>query len=193
MANNILADGVKYAPHIKAFNDLADDRFTNLDRVPLLVYMIDTVPPEILPYLAEQFGVVGIKGLKYADTDQKKRDLIKNAIKLYRYKGTPWAIKEALKSIGISDCTIIEGGILVLHDGTYAHDGSIMHQASGWAVFRVIVDFDMFFTTNFGTLDEARKLILEYKNARSHLIDLSLGVKDSDTVSVSENFVMRVI
>lgn len=192
---NILADGVKNVPHIKAFNDLVEDCNANIDRTPLLIYLIDTTPADALPYLAEQFDVLGIKGMKYADTEAKQRALIKNAIALHRYKGTNWAIKEALKSIGVVQCTIIEGlagGIQVLYDGTYDYDGSITYGFQSWAVFRVLIDIYSFPYATTAVLAEMRQLIEEYKPARSTLIDVSFGVNNTDTLTATEEFGLTI-
>lgn len=184
---NILADGVRYVEHIKAFNDLAEDRLGSIDLTPLLIYMIDTVPASALPYLAEQFDVLGIKGWKYVSTEAEQRALIKKAIELHKYKGTPWSIKEAIKSVGVNECTIIEGGITIIHDSSYYYDSSITYDYTGWAVFRVLIDFDSFANANIGPLTELRDLILEYKNERSHLIDISFKVTDEDNLPIDED------
>lgn len=185
---NILADGVKNVPHIKAFNDLIEDRNANIDTNPLLINLIDTVPDVALPYLAEQFDVLGIKGYKYADTVPKQRALIKNAIELHRYKGTPWAVKNALIAVGVLDCQIIEGGIPILYDGTYLYDGSITYGYYSWAVFRVLIDIYSFPFATTAVLVEMRQLIEEYKPERSTLLDVSFGVNNSDTLVETEEF-----
>jgi phage tail P2-like protein len=51
---------------------------------------------------------LGYKGWKLANTEDDKRSLIKKAIELHRYKGTVWAVKEAMKSIGFTDAVLIE-------------------------------------------------------------------------------------
>lgn len=188
---NILADGVKFAPHIKAFNDLVEQRFADIDRTPLLVYMIDTVPASALPYLAEQFDVLGIKGWKYADTEQKQRDLIKKAIELHRYKGTPWSIKEALKAIGVANCTILEGVLSFVYNGEYLHDGTLSYGWSQWATFRVLIDADAFPNASAAVLAEMRQLIIEYKNERSHLVDISFSLNDTDTLPLSDDYMLN--
>lgn len=51
----------------------------------------------LLDLLAWQFH---IEGWERIETVEEKRKAIKSAIQLHRYKGTPWAVKHALKSIG---------------------------------------------------------------------------------------------
>lgn len=79
---------------------LMEQRFDALDLNALLVYLIDLVTPSALPALAEQFHVTGLEGWVFTRTEQERRTLIKNAIELHKYKGTPWAIKQVLKTLG---------------------------------------------------------------------------------------------
>ncbi|MBI3584185.1 MAG: phage tail protein I [Nitrospinae bacterium] len=65
----------------------------------VLVYLIDNVPANILPFLAWQFHV---EGWKLAKTEAEKRGLIKGAIELHRYKGTPWAIKKVFEILNLN-------------------------------------------------------------------------------------------
>ncbi|MDI6865811.1 phage tail protein I [Thermodesulfovibrio yellowstonii] len=63
-----------------------------------LIYpRIDELSGEVLDYLAWQFH---IEGWELADTEKEKRSLIKNAIELHRYKGTRWAVENALIACG---------------------------------------------------------------------------------------------
>lgn len=79
-----------------------------IDLSPLLVYLVDTVDASVLPYLAEQFHILGWEGWSFANDDAARRKLIKSAIDLHRYKGTPWSIKHALTGIGLDHFSIVE-------------------------------------------------------------------------------------
>ena len=96
-----MADKRLIPPGIKdlnteALNDLSD-RLGTLDLTPLLIYIIDDVDSSALPYLAHQFH---IEGWELAQTEQEKRNLIKRAIELHRYKGTKWSVINALSAAG---------------------------------------------------------------------------------------------
>lgn len=106
---NILADSIAYLPDLAAFDLMFKDRLDNIGLENALVYLIDTVDASALPYLAKQFDVLGFKGLMLATTIQQTRDIIKQAIALHRYKGTPWAVRQALVSIGYGDAVLTEG------------------------------------------------------------------------------------
>jgi len=96
-----MADKRLIPPGIKdlnteTLNELID-RLGTLDLTPLLVYIIDHVDSSALPHLAWQFH---IEGWELARTEQEKRNLIKKAIELHRYKGTLLGIKTACQLAG---------------------------------------------------------------------------------------------
>ena len=51
------------------------------------------------------------------DSDSSKRSLIRIAIELHRYKGTPWSIREVCRRLGFGEIEIDEG----LKARTYNH------------------------------------------------------------------------
>lgn len=169
MTNNegvILADSIAHLKHAAAWDLLVKKRFTDLELDKLLVYLIETVDASLLPLLAEQFDVLGYKGLRLATNESEQRQIIKRAIELHRYKGTLWAVKEALRSVGYGDCQIIE------------------HVEGNPFKFRVIVDIGTH-PVNAVEIVDVVKMIFEYKNARSHLEDLSYTINfNEDTVTI---------
>jgi|GEM_PF-5575042 len=82
--------------NIEALNELID-RLGNLDLTSLLIYIIDHVHESALPHLAWQFH---IEGWELAKTVEDKRNLIKRAIELHKYKGTLYGIKIACALAG---------------------------------------------------------------------------------------------
>lgn len=171
---NILASGVSNIEHIAAFDAMVEQRFANLDIEAVLIYLIDTVNASALPSLAAQFDVLGYKGYGLAQTEQQKRDVIKRAIELHRYKGTPWSIKEALKAIGYYNASIDERLVNpIYYDGIYNHNGSQFYGPGHWADFRVKIDLGNDQGVTAQSASDAVKLILEYKNVRSRLRDVS--------------------
>ena len=71
-------------------------RLSDIDISPVLVYLIDNVDPSALPHLAWQFNMLDDPLWLTAAGNDAKRNVIKNAIKIWRYRGTPWAIETAL-------------------------------------------------------------------------------------------------
>lgn len=84
------------------------ERLGQIDLSPLLVYRVDSVPSSALYALAWQFGVLGLAGWGLADTDRKRRELLRRAILMHRRKGTVWAIKQALAAVGYPEAVIDE-------------------------------------------------------------------------------------
>lgn len=82
-------------------------RLSTFDLTPLVVYDIDNAPVSLLPYLAEQFDVLGDAGWDLAKTDDERRALVKEAIWLHKIKGTPYAVRRALDILGVV-ATIVE-------------------------------------------------------------------------------------
>lgn len=80
----------------RALNDLLD-RAGALDLTKLLVYWLDIVDASALPVLAKQFHVMGLEGWEFAHTEAEQRALLKQAVELHRYKGTPWAVRQGIK------------------------------------------------------------------------------------------------
>lgn len=143
-------------------------RLNAIDLQPLLVYLVDTVNASALQALAEQFSLVG-DGWELAESDEARRGLIRGAIELHRYKGTPWAIREVIRRLGLGEVTIIEGLADRVRDGTIRRDGIYVHgDAHAWAKYRVILQQPI-------TNDQAaqlRTLLAAYAPARCHLASL---------------------
>ena len=78
-------------------------RLVELDLAPTLVYDFEHVTESALPHLGEQFHVMGAEGWRLATTPEQRRALLARAVALHRHKGTPWSIREALKSVGFKD------------------------------------------------------------------------------------------
>lgn len=165
--NVILADSIAHMPHLAAFDLLIKKRFSDLELDKLLIYLIDTVDAEALPWLAGQFDVLGFKGYELAHTDAERRDVIKRAIELHRYKGTIWAIKEALKSIGYPEAVFTE------------------HVSGHWARFKVVVNIGNN-PVDEKTIADLVKMITEYKNTRSWLDELGLSMSLDDSVELAD-------
>jgi phage tail P2-like protein len=167
----ILANSIAGVPHFAAFDLIAKKRLEALQLDALLVYLIDTVSEEALSFLADQFDVLGYKGLRLATTTEQKREVIKRAIELHRFKGTVWAVKEALKTIGYPDAVLTE------HVGT---------GAGAWATFRIEIDAGNN-PVSAAAVDELVRMIDEYKNVRSHLLDISYKISfDPDSITLTD-------
>jgi phage tail P2-like protein len=192
MDNNVLASAIKGVPHLDAFDELAKARMDALDLEKILVYIVDTVDASALPFLAAQFDVLGYKGWFLTTNDDERRALIKRAIELHRYKGTPWSVKEAIRSIGFLDVTIIEG-VGFEYDGSRVHDGSFVHGGGNWANFRVIIDLGESKGSNAQLTTDLIALIDEYKSARATLVDVSFITSLEEFIFIKDKDELRVL
>ena len=134
------------------------ERLAGLDLSRILVYLVDLAEPSALPYLGEQFHIMGWEGWDFTAGDEARRALIKSAIELHRYKGTPWAIKQALLKIGIEHLTLIEHPPGA-HWAEFDVDISVVDHALSEAIYPQIT-----------------QMIDAYKPARSHLRRLIVSV-----------------
>ena len=140
------------------------ERLTGLDMTRLLIYLVDLVEDDALPYLGEQFHIMGGEGWDFAADDAARRALIKSAIELHRYKGTRWAIQQVLETLALS------GQI----SEWFQYGGQPYH-------FKINVDLSTH-GMDEATFDALVALITEYKNVRSHLEQLSISLVNRSPV-----------
>lgn len=179
------------SPHLTAIAESARSVLKNTDLGPLLVYLIETTSSDALPYLADQFGVLGYGGFIIAETEEQQRALLKKALELQRYKGTVWAIKESLQALGYGSPDILEGigGYVPTYDGTQQFDGSITFadaSAYDWATFSVVLDLGESRGVTALSTETAIKIIEEYKNARSRLIGVTFKATLLDSIAIND-------
>ena len=101
-------------------------RLDNIDLSVLMVYLVDIVDSSALPSLGEQFSLFG-DGWELAESDDVRRMLIKSAIELHRYKGTPWSIREIIRRFGFGEVDLIEGTGQIGYDGKHTYNGLFVH------------------------------------------------------------------
>jgi phage tail P2-like protein len=160
---HVIASSISDNELARAFSELVAERWDNFDVSPFMAYLVDTCAANALPYLAEQFDIDGLQGLAMAGTEKQQRDLIKRSIALHKFIGTPWAIREACRTIGFP--------VIILEEGVTAIPGGPV-SSEDWARFRVLIEADM---SRHITAELSRKLRLFieiYKNERSHLVEL---------------------
>ncbi|EIB1040855.1 phage tail protein I [Salmonella enterica] len=146
--------------------NIAAERFAQIDLTALLVYLVDIVDASALPSLAEQFHVQGLEGWLLAANEQEKRELIKQAIELHKYKGTPWAVRRVLEILSLPG-TISEwfeyGGKAYF----FKVEIKLINQGMDENLFNNLVD-----------------LIHEYKNVRSKLEALIVWIINQSAIPV---------
>ncbi len=168
-------------------------RLAALDLTTLLVYRIDSVVGDALPFLAWQFDILsplwqliapvalGVDALTNIDllidvgnliesgglvtelalTEAAQRELLKNAIALHRFRGTPWSVKQALASLGWPTVSLLEGQT--------SWGGVAYPSNQGWAVFRVMIDLAAGQGVSIGAASTAVAAVNFFKPARAWL------------------------
>lgn len=111
----------------------------DLDTSKLMPRLTQLVDPDHLPLLAESRSLIDEDGYGLATDDPARRRLIKQAIKLHRKKGTPYAIKLFLKALDMGEVRLHEGGRHKQHDAVIKYrDGfHLRGSANKWAYFQI--------------------------------------------------------
>jgi P2-related tail formation protein len=131
---------------------LGVDALTNID----LLIDVDN--------LIESGGLI----TELALTEAAQRELLKSAIALHRFRGTPWAIKQALASLGWATVSLLEGQT--------SWGGVAYPSNQGWAVFRVMIDLAAGQGVSIGVASTAVAAVNFFKPARAWLDSLWFAV-----------------
>jgi len=121
----------------RAFDDMAAERLAALPLTSLLVYVLDTVEPTALPWLAWQFRALGPAWLAAAD-DDARRSVIRRVLIRRHHRGTHWAVEDGLDAAGFTALSW-DGRREALHDGEFAHNGAIFYGGKPIWEFWVVV------------------------------------------------------
>lgn len=128
---------------------------------PMMFLFFDTCDERLLPYLAQAFHVEGLEGWNFATTIQEKRNLLKEALLIHRYKGTKTALKRVLKTLNVT------GEI----QEWFEYRGRPMY-------FRVLLEvFDK--PLSLETETKLVELINEFKNVRSKLETIEIYLTET--------------
>lgn len=120
--------------------ELLGETYAGLDLGAMAVYLIDQVKASLLPTLAEQLSMLDEAAWLLAESEDARRNLIKNAVTLHRYKGTPWAIRELIRLLGFGEVTLLEGLGGLDYDAQASFDGIRVYGDTGsWPVYRVFL------------------------------------------------------
>ncbi|WP_044691065.1 phage tail protein I [Escherichia coli] len=146
--------------------NIAAERFAQLDLTALMVYLVDLVDASALPALAEQFHVQGLEGWLFTTDEREKRELIKQAIELHKYKGTIWAVRRVLEILSLP--------------GTISEWFEYGGKAYFFKVDIELVDKGM----DENLFNNLVELIHKYKNTRSKLEALIVWIINQSAIPV---------
>lgn len=162
MARKLIASAVGDS-RLGVFDEVISSQFDDLDLSAMMCYLFDVVDPSAFPFLANQLDVEGFRGYDQCTTDDQRRELLKQAINLHRKIGTIEAIRKACSIIGFTPQEIEEGVELI--------DGFPV-----WCAFSIRVNPEDLSTFTATTLSTLRTFINYYKNARSILKEIYVGI-----------------
>ncbi|WP_456463502.1 phage tail protein I [Persephonella sp.] len=156
MIKELIPPNLLQDQNIKALAEAIEPEFEKVKQeiINVLIYpRIDELDEQVLDLLAWQFH---IEGYELAANITEKRNLIKKAIELHRYKGTRYAIEQVLKALDL------EGQI----NEWFEYGGQPYY-------FKVDINLK-YQGLQSDTYDKLLNLIEEYKNLRSKLEALNI-------------------
>ena len=170
---SLLVPALRNDLNMRALETLSS-RLSALDLAPTVLYDFDHVEASALIHLAEQFNVLGDAGWDMAssgasagaNSEAKKRALLKEAIALHRIKGTPYAVKRSLELLGVN-ATVTEW-FQTAPQGvphTFVLDALVTDQPAGAPAI------------DAARTDQIKRMVIFWKPARSHFsLRVGLGL-----------------
>lgn len=156
------------------FDAVISEHFDHIDLSTMMVYLVDCVSSDALPWLAEQFDVEGYKGYDRCTTDKQRRELIKKSISLHYCIGTISAVQKACDIIGFTPKSI-EENVPLTENGENV-----------WCAFRIRLSPEDLSSFSSDTISLLKQYISYYKNARSILTEVFFDVDFDDSIFLTE-------
>jgi P2-related tail formation protein len=170
MSSRAVGSGIANVPHMMAYYDAFEQTLASIDISVVLVQLVDFAPAEALPFLAQQFAVLGLRGYQFCTTDIQRRGLLKAAISLKRLCGTPAGVEQAIIAVGFANALVTER-TGIFYNGVYTHNGTKRHGGAKWYNFNVEVFYHGATPSN-AQQALINSLIGVYKNTRDVLLTL---------------------
>lgn len=138
MANLTYAQVIRQDNRYRQLADLGLGMI-GFDKAKLMPRLIYCVKADHLPILADSRSLTDWDGYWLAEDDISRRNLIAQAVRLHRGKGTPHAIKLFLKALGMGDVRIHEGGTYKKHDAAIKYRDGFHRRGSSqrWAYYQI--------------------------------------------------------
>lgn len=121
----------------------------------------------LLPWLS---WALSVEAWHDARSEEARRALILNSIEIHKHKGTPWALRLLIRTLGFGEVDIIERVGGRTHNGTIRRNGIYPHAplVTTWATYMVAFQRPI---TN-AQAERLRKLLPSVAPARCHLVAL---------------------
>jgi hypothetical protein len=132
-------------------------------RVEWTARAADSIVAREYRYVSPVFQFDPKTGAALADglSDVAQRELLKSAVSLHRFRGTPFAVKQALAALGWTQVNLLEGEAI--------WGGTAYPPNEGWAVFRVMIDLVVGQGVPSGAVSKAAAAVKFFKPARALL------------------------
>lgn len=132
---------------------------------PRSMWNADTCPEPLLPWLAWAFS---LDGWNPAWDEIQKRESIKQAVSIHRYKGTIGAVREAIGSLGIA---------------ASVEEWFAQFPVGDEYTFRLLLSVDQF-GIDLDALSRLVDLVDSTKNLRSHLSEIVIAITSNSEVYI---------
>jgi len=152
------------------------DRWDDLPIETILVWRLDTASEDLLRQLAWGFHIMGLEGWDLAVSEAEQRELVRRALQLHRYRGTPWSIRFGLDAINLGDLDIVEARTAAAQldeAGIFAAKGPAELAADWfdhWAEYGLIIRPDLGVALDRQRQDLVRAMCELHAPARSQLV-----------------------
>lgn len=147
-------------------------------------------PVQHLPWLA---WAVGVEEWEESWPEEIKRNVIASTPQIRRHRGTVWAVREALRSVGYADAQIDEGLPPLTYDGATLYNGVDDYSGgSRWALFRVIADIGEDRGVGGDELERLLRLVARAKPVRSVLREVAYRAAVADAFALEDEHLMTV-
>lgn len=165
-----IGSGIENVPHMTAYYDALLKTLKSIDISVVLVQLIDFAPSAALPYLAQQYDVLGIKGWALCTNDAQRRALLKASIFIHKILGTPASIENAIQAVGFSVAIVTER-TGIKYNGAFKYNGAQKYGGSKWYNISVEVFYNGAAPSAL-QIDLVTQLINKNKSTRSQLFYL---------------------
>ena len=147
------------------------------------------IPAHLLPWLA---WAVGVEDWDASWPEEQRRKAIDAQMQIALKRGTPWAVREAMRAGGYGEADIQEGLPPLLHNNQAIRNGTEQRGgANRWAMFKVLADLGEGQGVSLHSTARLVSLIDQAKPLRSVLyaVDYALTIADeansTDTTTFS--------
>lgn len=143
-----------------------------------------TCPPEFLPWLAWS---IGVETWDTTWTVEQKRCALQTQMQISLHRGTVWAVREALRSIGYDDATFTQGLPPVMHDGSVLRNGQSSRDGGNrWALFKVTLSLGETTAVTAAATARMVEAIRQAKPVRSLLNAIEYESHVSDSFNIND-------